>query len=334
MQSILVRSKNIAATEVYYNTICTALKKCSDVIFDGFEGEALPENKNALIVCGSCTEMVRLWFRGYRKIVTWYQGILPEESYLRHHSKARKVILGCIERFALKHSQLHIFVSEAMREFYESKYRLKVQDYYIMPCFNASFEAENVAKKDFSGRVFTYAGALSKWQCIEQTLDLYARIEKAADNTTKLLLLTPEKEKAAEMVAHHRIMNAEIRFVHYSELTQVLREVTYGFALREDNSINRVATPTKLANYVANGVIPIYSRCVQDFFTKSRGNEYQVVIDDVNNISDESISEIVSWMQKPIDREKACGEFGSFFAEYYNPVWHVEQLANRLRKVQ
>ena len=104
MEAVLLRSKNVSATEFYYNIIQQALKKRYDLIYDGFEESELPAKKDILIVCGSCTQMLRIWKKGYRKIVTWYQGTLPEESYMRNHSWLRKKVLSCIEKFALEHS--------------------------------------------------------------------------------------------------------------------------------------------------------------------------------------------------------------------------------------
>lgn len=334
MKTMLVRSKNVPATEYYYNIISDGLKQCSELIFDGFDGEPLPDEKDAIVVVGVCTSMLRLWRQGYRRIITWHQGIIPEESYMRNKSIIRKKALEWVEGFALKNSIMQIFVSEAMREFFEEKYSRKILRYYTMPCFNAEYQPEIVNKKDYGSRIFTYTGGLSKWQCIDQTLSLYKRIEEASGNQTKLLLLTPEIEKAKELVDVYKIVNAEIKCVHYTQLSEELKKVTFGFALREDNPVNRVATPTKLANYVANGIIPIYASCVRDFSGASGKNPYQVRIEDVNSITEEEVQQILALMDQTISAKNAAEHFSKYFDHYYNAGWHAGQIADQISRLK
>lgn len=49
MKAILIRTKNTAATEFYYDIIAEGLKKSCEVIFDGFEGEPVPKEKMPLL---------------------------------------------------------------------------------------------------------------------------------------------------------------------------------------------------------------------------------------------------------------------------------------------
>lgn len=332
MEAILLRSKNESATEFYYNIIQKALKKRYDLIYDGFEESELPEKKNILIVCGSCTQMLKIWIKGYRKIVTWYQGTLPEESYMRNHSWIRKKVLSSIERFALKHSIGNIVVSEAMIDHYENTYKLKLNNTYVMPCYNVEFQKECIISKNPESKVFVYAGGLSKWQCIEQMLHLYKRIEDRVDGRTKLLFFTPEIEKAKQLVNDNGIVNCDVSCVHYSELTEKMKQAKFGFALREDTVVNRVATPTKLANYVASGIIPIYSKCLQDFYKQSCYNPYQIAIRDVNNITDDEVDHIIKLLDKTIDGEILQASMHTYFDNYYNTEWHINNLAEMLGK--
>ena len=334
MKTILLRSKNVSATEFYYNIIHDALTQCSELIFDGFEGEAFPDDKDAIIVVGSCMSMMRVWRMGHRKIITWFQGVLPEESYMRNHSRIRCFVLEQIEKFALKSSLISIVVSNALKEHYEKKYHIDLKRYYVMPCFNTEYQEEAIREKNYSKMTFTYTGGLSKWQCIDQTMALYKRIEKASGGRTKLLILTPEQDKATEMVKQYGIQNAEIAFVHYTALPAMLHNVSFGFALREDNAVNRVATPTKLANYISNGIIPIYTKCVLDFASVSGDNPYQIMIDDVNNISDAEVEAILELAESQVSSQQINHEFRKYFEQYYNAVWHTERIAECIMKAE
>ena len=220
-----------------------------------------------------------------------------------------------------------------MKEHYEQKYHLKIDTCYTMPCFNTEYQKANVDSKDYSRNVFAYAGGLSKWQCIDQTLALYKRLEQAAAGEARLLLLTPEQDKARQLVEQYSIEHVEITHVPYTKLPDVLKSVKFGFALREEHPVNLVSTPTKLANYIANGIIPIYTSAVRDFDLESRDKPYAVCIQDVNHVSDGEIETIQRLMETPIKTEDARQCFAAYFKEYYNPVWHETQLAERIKRV-
>ena len=54
----------------------------------------------------------------------------------------------------------------------------------------------------------------------------------------------------------------------HAELTEIYTKCHYGFILREDIVVNRVACPTKLVEYLAMGVVPIVdSANIGDFRT-------------------------------------------------------------------
>ena len=111
-----------------------------------------------------------------------------------------------------------------------------------------------------------------------------------------------------------------------------MKQAKFGFALREDTVVNRVATPTKLANYVASGIIPIYSECVHDFYKQSSSNPYQIAIHDVNNITDDEVDRIIKLLDKTIDGEILQASMHTYFDKYYNTEWHINNLAEMLGK--
>ena len=334
MKAALLRSRNISATEFYYDTIAKAVKEHHVLLYDGFEETELPKQKDILVICGSCTEMLRLWLKGYRKIVTWFQGTLPEESYMRNRKWLRRVVLSVIERFALKHSVVSITVSNAMIKHYENKYGIRLKNVYTMPCYNVEFHESDFSEKKADSQVFVYAGGLSSWQCIEQMLKLYKNIEDKTEGKTKLLFLTPQIDEAGALIKQYGIANCEVKCVHYSELAREMRQAKFGFALREDTVVNRVATPTKLANYVASGIIPIYSDCIGDFYQQSQHNPYQVAIHDVNQITDEEQKRILDLLKTKIDSAELQKKMYTYFDQYYNTEWHIKNLSNVLNEIK
>lgn len=68
-----------------------------------------------------------------------------------------------------------------------------------------------VANK-YRNNLFCYAGSINKWQCVEETLRLYKKIEMINPNA-KLLMLVKEKDKAMELIDKYQIENYELDFV-------------------------------------------------------------------------------------------------------------------------
>ena len=52
------------------------------------------------------------------------------------------------------------------------------------------------------------------------------------------------------LVEQHRVSNVEIRRVSEGEVDEYIAKCKYGFLIREDNTVNNVATPTKMSTYI------------------------------------------------------------------------------------
>lgn len=52
-------------------------------------------------------------------------------------------------------------------------------------------------------------------------------------------------EQAKEIVENAGLNNIEIRNVPYQELPAEMKKFKYGFLIRDNHALNRVATPTK-----------------------------------------------------------------------------------------
>jgi len=112
-----------------------------------------------------------------------------------------------------------------------------------------------------SDPVFVYAGSLHKWQKVEAALDLFARY-LARKPTARLLLLTSEQPDTllrrirARGLARTEVVVAR---VEHRGMAEYLSAADAGFLIRDDVVANRVASPTKLGEYLACGVPVITS---------------------------------------------------------------------------
>ena len=282
-------------------------------------------NKNDIIVVSIVLDFVKLYFKGFRNIVFWVQGLEPEESYLKHGSKFKCHMLNILSKFAMKHAVGVIFVSDYMLNFIEHKFNISLKEKaFVMPCFNdvinkSAFYEDN----KYSQNTFCYVGSLSKWQYFEQTLKFYMKLETLLDNT-KLFVYTPEKEKATNILEKLGIKNYQVDFVSVTELNSRLKKVKFGFILREDIDVNRVATPTKLSSYLSAGVIPIYSACLKDFNEISESMKYTVPVYNISEIP----CHLIELCKRDINCEDIYNEYIEIFKTYYSVEHYVQQSKN------
>ena len=316
---------NSAVTEKYLN-----------IIGKMFSDECVKEFKNAeevketdLLIVATEIDFLKCYLKGIRNIVYWMQGITAEESYLKHKSYPRKAVLNQITKFALKKSKAIFYVSEEMKRFEESKFKIDTSNKsFIMPCFNIDLDESSFSyEKKYANNVFAYVGSLSKWQCFSETVDFYKKIENDIKDT-KLLVFTSEQELAKEILEKKRVKNYSVSFVSPQDMCKALYPVKFGFVLRDDIEVNRVATPTKLSSYMASGVIPVFSDCLCDFKKISSNMKFAV------SVKNKKVPEkLVALINDKIDPEDISSEYADIFKTYYNPDYYIERYARSLKTI-
>lgn len=264
-------------------------------------------------------------------IINWFQGILPEESYLWQKSKLRYYIYSFMEWFCLKTSDYNFFVSTAMLGHYQKKYGYKGKRHFIMPCFNAHLKSSFQEKVDRPS--FVYIGSLSAWQCLDQTMELFREIHKEIPDAT-LEILTNKQEEASELLKKHRIVNANVNYVPLEKLPDYLIKFKYGFLIREDININNVATPNKLCTYMASGVIPIYSNVIEAFKTHLKDVKYKIELKKRFDLN-EAKNKVVDFEKyETIDYLKLHSDYARFFYKFYNRNQYVSDIGFALKKMR
>lgn len=318
---------NPEVTDYYLDTIKIGYERLGEVTRCFTRWEEYKPNKNDLTVIATPLEVIEVLKRRQRFIM-WFQGIRPEESFTVHHSKLRSGLLEAIEWIILRKAEFFFFVSSYMKEHYEKKYKIDLSGkYYIMPCSNEEFHEEAFSEPDkYNNNVFCYAGAINTWQCVDETLALYKKIESCVKNT-KLLLLVRDREKAMEMLTKHEIHNYEIDFVPVSELSQRLSQVKYGFIVREDIELNRVATPTKMSTYMVNGIIPIISECLFGLSEIAGDSPYIVRLKD----NQDSMA-ILEHMKLAINGASVYDEYLAIYRQSYDREVQIQRFMNLLPK--
>ena len=282
-------------------------------------------DKSDLIVFPMAKDACRYYAKGYRNFILWQQGATGAESYMRHQSNLRKGVLDFLDCFAMKKAKMIFFVSEYMKTYYEEMAHADFSEKaYVMPCFNEELDARIFEEKDYTKKTFAYVGSLSPWQCFEETADVYAQIEQRIPDAF-LKVLTFDVDKAKQILAGKGVRNYSVACVPKERVREELKDVTYGFLLRRDDIVNRVATPTKISSYLAAGVIPIYSTCLTDFARVAEGKSFDFPVA-------EGKEELYRRLNESICADALQKDIEEVFCTYYSGVMHVQRITEQATK--
>ncbi|HVM70565.1 MAG TPA: glycosyltransferase [Anaerolineales bacterium] len=191
---------------------------------------------------------------GVKKILDIH-GSVPEEFYY-YNDIANSQIYGDLEKFAVKRAKYIITVSETMRRHLEEKYRSAIRGKFILlPIFQKCSEKDPDQTYHSHKPVIVYAGGLQKWQQVPKMVDV---IRKTAD-TYQYKFYCPRPEEFLAMLPEEFVRSSGIvvESKTTSELYEIYSTCDYGLILREENILNRVASPTKLIEYISMGIVPI-----------------------------------------------------------------------------
>lgn len=288
-------------------------------------------NKDDKVLTISLKAFVYTWFKNPKQFIFhWFQGVSPEEAMLIYSSKVSKYFrwtyLSIFENFVLNKSKFNFFVSESMCKHYEKKYNYNKKNYITMPCYNQGINREAFFDEKYNIPSFVYAGSLSKWQCINETLEIFKKIEER-NSSAVMYLYTSEKDEAFKLIDKYKIKNIYVDYVPYGQLNDHLKRIKYGFLLRKDNVVNRVSTPTKMNGYLANGIIPIFSDVIDDF-NKNLNGDYLIANNQNNNL----IDNVLNFEKKEISAKKVYNEYQGFFENYYSDSHYLVKLSQKLKE--
>lgn len=288
-------------------------------------------NPNDIVLVISLQSYFRLLLKNpNQKIIFWFQGITPEEvatSYSGLYSKLKVPVFSILEKIVLIKSKFNFFVSNSMLNHYQTKYKYNKDNYMIMPCFNKAIAQNSFYyKHKYESASFVYAGAVIKWQCLDETIHLFSLLKEKLKNAT-LTILTSNQQEVIPIIKKYNI-SAIIKYVPLEELDKELAKYKYGFILRKDLKMNHVATPTKLNSYLANGVIPIYSDVIDDF-NNLFINKYFYIKINIDNLT-EAVEDICIFEKKKIIVKDIFNEYSDIFNKYYNETEYRIKIRNAI----
>lgn len=190
-------------------------------------------------------------------------GAVPEE-FETEGELAHARTFGERERFAVERAHVLVVVSEAMGEHIRAKYGASARRAIVcVPMLPGGGRwAAETARADRRGAV--YAGGLHPWQQLDKML-AYAH-QHARELPFTFLVTDPERVRALWNARYGASEAPAILRVPASEVAGWYERHAFGLVFRQPVTLNAVACPTKLVEYLQSGLVPIVdSPAIGDF---------------------------------------------------------------------
>lgn len=219
--------------------------------------------------------VIKLVFNRKLRIVYDFRGLVFMESWYRNKNVINSSILYLMEFFAYSVANDVCAVSTVLaKEINRKFYKRKIN---VFPCAVSTTYNKSKILNSHKEIKFVYVGSMSSWQQFDRTLKIFKYISDNIPAT--LTVYTNEIDKAKEQIRFHSINVVEITQLKQDEIHSRLISFDFGFLIRENQFINRVASPVKFLEYVASGVMPFITPFVGDYSNATKNYKLGYVLE-------------------------------------------------------
>lgn len=237
------------------------------------------------------------------KVISDFRGAVIDEYLMRYKDKniMYKIILkfliikiNSIQSYVCKNCDYILCVSKKLEEYLKNRYVINCNVSIIPTCIDADktrFDLETRKKTreklNVDDRfVLAYCGGGQGYQKPEELVNTFINIGKSIEKTF-FLILTKDKEIFEAAISKLNVNKSEylIRTAPHNDVYKYLSSADCGILLRDSNNVNKVASPTKFAEYI-NCNLPVFiSHNIGD--TDEINARYNVCIyeEDIDDIS-------------------------------------------------
>ena len=195
-----------------------------------------------------------------------------EEEFQTQYKNSKNLIGKVYKSYKMKmnikyskNAKKSIFVSN----FLKNKYAFKKEN-YIIGCtadselfyFDKNLRENKRKELGYSSfdKILIYSGGMAHYQMFKETVELFQKL----DFEWKLLVLTNDFENAKKELNNLDEKRYSLLKVPFNEVNEYLNVADIGIMLREENNLNKAASPTKYAEYSMSGLKIIHSNQIGD----------------------------------------------------------------------
>lgn len=315
-------------TTFYLELIVDALNKIgvnTILLKDLSISPLLKLSKDSWFLTTGHKDVTKLYYLGFRNFINWFQGLPAEEDFLHTHSRLRYAGMNFLDKTTFFHSSFGFYVSQYQLDYLCKKYHFVPKQTFIMPCFNEMLNPSHFkVPGKYEKHTFCYIGSIGAWQRFEDVVSIYEQIEKTHPNCF-LKILTQYTDEAKDILSRHSLQNYSIGSVAREQVANEISDCKFGFIIRDNIIINNVATPTKLSNYLASGVMPIFSDSLHSYVELAEKYPYLYMVSE-NDV----IKKIEAAMNNDIKADDVLATYQKIFNNYFNRNAYLEQIMHKL----
>jgi glycosyltransferase involved in cell wall biosynthesis len=224
------------------------------------------------------------------RVIADMHGIGPEEHML---AKGLDVVDSRAEWLADNESALIeaadgvVFVSKSMGSHYFEKYAIHSEHAVTIPCCAEDNPPDPKARERIRGElglngrhVVGYLGSSEGYQLPEIMCSIFKAISREAEGAF-FLVISHDAEVFEKSLRANGVeaQDYHIVGVRHAEVSNYLAAMDVGLLLRDDSPVNRVAFPTKFAEYCAAGVPVVSTPFVGDVTEIVQSEDLGLVVD-------------------------------------------------------
>ena len=218
------------------------------------------------------------------KIIMDFHGAQPEEMIYENPNLPKSLYdyYEKHERLSCRIADCIICQSDEMKRHLVSKYNADGEKIAVFKCgvnvshFNIKSKEEKksvraelgIAENDI---VFVYAGGITKWQKIDASLDIFKKYN-LHNPASKFLILTRDNDKLNAILENEEWNDIKSSIIvtsaPYEKVPRYLNAADIAYLIRDTVVLNAVASPTKLAEYLACGLPIITSSVARKWVNK------------------------------------------------------------------
>jgi hypothetical protein len=200
-----------------------------------------------------------------------------------------------LENNAVNKSDFRIAVTQKLVAHWQSEYHYSSTKHVVIPCtLNSNFtlkeldEAEiNTTRKTYgysvNDLVLVYSGSVSAWQSFALLKPLMLDFLQQTQNN-KLVFLSSE-DAIIQSLVNEFPTQVSRKWLKHEEVTSFLVACDWGILIREQSVTNKVASPTKFAEYLSAGLPVIISENLGDYTEFVKNNDCGIIYSEQKSLS-------------------------------------------------
>ena len=271
------------------------------------------------------------------RVISDIQGAVVDEYLYSRASDVPDAVAHRLMREqtqTLVQSDRLIFVSSAMQAHYKHFLGHPLPQAVVIPCatrseFEINLHQRKIIRRarGLDGRlVVCYAGSAHAYQRPDQMVALFKSIIKSFPQAF-FLIFSYDSAGFKRVLDEQSVPETyyQIDFVPHSQIFEQLQSADVGLLLRDDSLVNRVASPTKFAEYLLCGLPVLTTAFVGDYSDLVKEFSLGCIVDPsrLETADDGLIAFLADVQSNQVDYAQRCARFARehFTWERYSPFF-------------